>query len=51
MTVRYPWTAPLSKENRSFYYAVSKLNEARVNVGCVALSGRQITYEYALQFS
>ena len=41
----------LGEENRGFYYAVSGLNEARVNVGCVALGGSQIAYEHALQYS
>jgi acyl-CoA dehydrogenase len=41
----------LGEENRGFYYAVSGLNEARVNVGCQALGGSQIAYEHALQYS
>jgi acyl-CoA dehydrogenase len=41
----------LGEENRGFYYAVSGLNEARINVGCQALGGSQIAYEHALQYS
>ncbi|MFM7011276.1 MAG: acyl-CoA dehydrogenase family protein [Betaproteobacteria bacterium] len=41
----------LGEVNRGFYYAVSGLNEARVNVGCQALGGSQIAYEHALQYS
>lgn len=41
----------LGDENRGFYYAVSGLNEARINVGCQALGGSQIAYEHALQYS
>jgi acyl-CoA dehydrogenase len=41
----------LGEENRGFYYAVSGLNEARVNVGCQALGGSQIAFEHALQYS
>lgn len=41
----------LGEENRGFYYAVEGLNEARVNVGCVALGGSQIALEHALQYS
>lgn len=41
----------LGEENKAFYYAVSGLNEARVNVGCVALGGSQIAFEHALQYS
>lgn len=41
----------LGEENRGFYYAVSGLNEARVNVGCQALGGCQIAFEHALQYS
>jgi acyl-CoA dehydrogenase len=46
-----PAEALLGEENRGFYYAVSGLNEARVNVGCQALGGSQIAYEHALQYS
>ncbi|MBL8342638.1 MAG: acyl-CoA dehydrogenase family protein [Rubrivivax sp.] len=41
----------LGEENRGFYYAVSGLNEARINVGCQALGGSQIAFEHALQYS
>ena len=41
----------LGEENKGFYYAVAGLNEARVNVGCVALGGSQIAFEHALQYS
>jgi acyl-CoA dehydrogenase len=41
----------LGEENRGFYYAVSGLNEARVNVGCQALGGSQMAYEHALQYA
>ncbi|CAM4066408.1 acyl-CoA dehydrogenase family protein [Bordetella muralis] len=41
----------LGEENRGFYYAVSGLNEARVNVGCQALGGSQIAFEHALQYA
>lgn len=41
----------LGEENRRFYYAVSGLNEARVNVGCQALGGSQIALEHALQYA
>ena len=41
----------LVEENKGFYNAVAGLNEARVNVGCVALGGSQIAFEHALQYS
>lgn len=41
----------LGEEGRGFYYAVTGLNEARVNVGCQALGASQIAFEHAMQYS
>lgn len=46
-----PQECLLGEEGRGFYYAVSGLNEARINVGCQALGGSQIAYEHALAYS